>query len=108
MSASATKRIKISSPSFLRSNSRSIRFDDFDWKKTKKRSLLLETMCIIMSSHLEVKRAVHAVLLRPEDARQVFRHDEMMRDEFGGGKCGQNLDLNKKGRKNTRVKRKHA
>lgn len=105
MSASATKRIKISSPS----NSRSIRFD-FDWKKTKKRSLLLETMCIIMSSHLEVKRAVHAVLLRPEDARQVFRHDDDDDDErriFGGGKCGQNLDL-KKGRKNTRVKRKHA
>jgi len=103
MSASATKRIKISSPSFLRSNSRSIRFDDFDWKKTKKRSLLLETMCIIMSSHLEVKRAVHAVLLRPEDARQVFRHDDDdERRIFWGGKCGQNLDL-KKGRKNTRA-----
>ena len=63
-----------------------------------------------MSSHLEVKRAVHAVLLRPEDARQVFRHDDDddERRIFGGGKCGQNVDL-KKGRKNTRrVKRKHA
>ena len=63
-----------------------------------------------MSSHLEVKRAVHAVLLRPEDARQVFRHDDDddERRIFGGGKCGQNLDLKKKGRKNTRVKRKHT
>lgn len=39
----------------------------------------------LVLSYLEVERAVHAVLLRPEDARQVFRHDMMMmmmRDEF--------------------------
>ena len=96
MSASATKRIKISSSSFQFSIDS---FRRFDWKKTtKKRSLLLETIKCIMSSHLEVKRAVHAVLLRPEDARQVFRHDDDddERRIFGGGKCGQNLDLKKK------------
>ena len=77
--------------------------------KKQKRDLFSSKRC--MSSHLEVKRAVHAVLLRPEDARQVFRHDDDDDDDerriFWGGKCGQNLDL-KKGRKNTRVKRKHA
>jgi len=26
------------------------------------------------NTHLEVKRTVHAILLRPEDGRQVFRH----------------------------------
>ena len=30
----------------------------------------------LVLSYLEVERAVHAVLLRPEDARQVFRHDD--------------------------------
>ena len=30
----------------------------------------------LVISYLEVERAVHAVLLRPEDARQVFRHDD--------------------------------
>lgn len=48
----------------------------------------------LVLSYLEVERAVHAVLLRPEDARQVFRHDMMMmmmmRDEFiQRGKFGQ-------------------
>ena len=46
----------------------------------------------LVLSYLEVERAVHAVLLRPEDARQVFRHDMMMmmRDEFlVRGKFGQ-------------------
>jgi hypothetical protein len=27
-----------------------------------------------LAQHLEVKRTVHAILLRPEDGRQVFRH----------------------------------
>ena len=31
----------------------------------------------LVLSYLEVERAVHAVLLRPEDARQVFRHDDV-------------------------------
>ena len=30
----------------------------------------------LVLSYLKVERAVHAVLLRPEDARQVFRHDD--------------------------------
>lgn len=35
----------------------------------------------LVLSYLEVERAVHAVLLRPEDARQVFRHDDDDDDE---------------------------
>ena len=43
----------------------------------------------LVLSYLEVERAVHAVLLRPEDARQVFRHDDERRIYTQRGKFGQ-------------------
>jgi len=43
------------------------KFLSFPNRRTKERVYYPNT-------HLEVKRTVHAILLRPEDGRQVFRH----------------------------------
>jgi hypothetical protein len=43
---------------------------------SQKKDLLSNGFGALVLSYLEVERAVHAVLLRPEDARQVFRHDD--------------------------------
>ena len=64
----------------------------------------------LVLSYLEVERAVHAVLLRPEDARQVFRHDDDDDDDDETNLYrGENLVTKKSGefcrRKNTRKKR---
>ena len=65
----------------------------------------------LVLSYLEVERAVHAVLLRPEDARQVFRHDDDDDDDDERRNLyrGENLVTKKSGefcrRKNTRKKR---
>ena len=58
--------------------SNSIRFDSTreNTTNTHTQKKDLSNGGALVLSYLEVERAVHAVLLRPEDARQVFRHDD--------------------------------
>jgi len=53
----------------------SIRLGKTPPTRTQKKDLSNGFGALVLS-YLEVERAVHAVLLRPEDARQVFRHDD--------------------------------
>ena len=63
--------------------SNSIRFDSTreNTTNTHTKKDLSNGFGALVLSYLEVERAVHAVLLRPEDARQVFRHDDDDDDE---------------------------
>ena len=58
----------------------SIRLGKTPPTRTQKKDLSNGFGALVLS-YLEVERAVHAVLLRPEDARQVFRHDDDDDDE---------------------------
>ena len=58
-----------------------IRFDSGKHHQHAHKKKDLSNGGALVLSYLEVERAVHAVLLRPEDARQVFRHDDDDDDE---------------------------